>query len=262
MSTEAITLITGASSGIGVELARLFAADGSRIALVARRIDRLLVLAAELEEKHGVTVVPIEADLVERDAPARVLERLSEFTIDVVVNNAGFGLRGYAADLPVDRQLAMLDLNIRALTELTLRTLPGMIARGRGGILNVGSVAGFLPGPGMALYFATKAYVLNFSEAISEEARPHGVTVTALCPGPTPTEFQEVAGGPGHAGTIIRPLSALEVARAGYDGFRGGKTVVVPGFVNKTITELPRLFPRGLVRRLVGRGQKPRTGGH
>jgi short-subunit dehydrogenase len=254
MPSRPLTLVTGASSGIGLELARLFAADGDDIALVARRADRLEALAREIADRHGVTVLPIAADLADPAAPARILEELAGQgrAPDIVVNNAGFGLVGSAAKLPVDRQLQMIDVNVRALTELTLRTLPGMIERRRGGVLNVGSVAGFLPGPGMAIYFATKAFVLSFSEALAEEVRPHGVTVTAVCPGPTATEFQAVSGGRGSAGKIVPAMTGEEVAIIGHQGFRAGKTLVVTGGRNRIVAAaVPRLFPRSVLRKLV-----------
>jgi short-subunit dehydrogenase len=254
MPSRPLTLVTGASSGIGLELARLFAAEGDDVALVARRADRLEALAREIADRHGVTVLPIAADLADPAAPARILEELAGQgrAPDIVVNNAGFGLVGSAAKLPVDRQLQMIDVNVRALTELTLRTLPGMIERRRGGVLNVGSVAGFLPGPGMAIYFATKAFVLSFSEALAEEVRPHGVTVTAVCPGPTATEFQAVSGGRGSAGKIVPAMTGEEVAIIGHQGFRAGKTLVVTGGRNRIVAAaVPRLFPRSVLRKLV-----------
>ncbi len=254
MPSRPLTLVTGASSGIGLELARLFAADGDDIALVARRADRLEALAREIADRHGVTVLPIAADLADPAAPARILAELAGQgrAPEIVVNNAGFGLVGSAAKLPVDRQLQMIDVNVRALTELTLRTLPGMIERRRGGVLNVGSVAGFLPGPGMAIYFATKAFVLSFSEALAEEVRPHGVTVTAVCPGPTATEFQAVSGGRGSAGKIVPAMTGEEVAIIGHEGFRAGKTLVVTGGRNKVVAAaVPRLVPRSILRKLV-----------
>ena len=193
--TERVTLITGASAGIGTELARVFASHGHRVALVARRADRLTALAAEITAAGGAAPIVIPCDLVQPDAGDRIAEALAAAGVEVeyVVNNAGFGLFGRAVQRDRADQLDMITVNIRALTDLSLRFSDQLI-RHRGGLLNVGSIAGFLPGPGMAVYYATKAYVLSFTEAMRAELAPHGVRVTVLCPGPVPSEFQARAG--------------------------------------------------------------------
>jgi uncharacterized protein len=257
-----VTVVTGASTGIGAALARVFASNGHEVALVARREKEMVLLATELAVscKHKPHV--ITADLLRTDAPARIAHELLVRGLEpaIVVNNAGFGLHGAAAELDRAEQLAMLDLNVRALTDLSLRWIDG-IARHKGGILNVASVAGFLPGPGMAVYYASKAYVLSFSEALSRELAPHGVRVTTLCPGPVLTEFQSRAGIDGKPPSRLLGRTAQEVAQAGYDGFMAGKRLVIPGLGNKLVSSLPRFLPRGLVLRALesyqrGRGRR------
>src|ERR1039457_4961414 len=191
-------LITGASSGIGLELARCFAADGCRLVLLARNTEALETLAKELCQAHKIESLVLTADLSLPETPARIFKELQGrgIMVDVLVNNAGFGANGAFAGLPLQRQLEMIQVNITALTDLTGLFLPGMIERKRGGVLNVGSVAGFMSGPGMAVYFATKAFVLSFTEALAAELADKRLTVTALCPGPTATNFGNVARGP------------------------------------------------------------------
>ena len=188
-------LITGASFGIGLELAHLFARDGAELVLVARSRERLEALAGELRRAYGTSAHTLCEDLSDPAAPPRILDSVRErgFVIDVLVNNAGIGARGQFAALDLERQLAMLQVNLCALTHLSRLFLPPMLARRRGAILNVGSIAGFLPGPGMAVYYATKAYVLSFTEALAEEVRGSGVSVTLLAPGPTATGFARTA---------------------------------------------------------------------
>ena len=243
-----ITLITGASAGIGVELAREFARHGHALALVARRKDRLNALADELGASGGHKPIVIAADLFERNAVREIAQVLEAMGAEpqYVVNNAGFGLVGVAATLDRAEQLAMIDLNIRSLTELSLAFVDSM-ARHRGGLLNVGSMAGFLPGPGMAVYYATKAYVLSLSEALHSELKPRGVRVTVLCPGPVPTEFAARAGIKAGLAPGILTQSASKVARAGFHGLMRGKRVVVPGLVNKLVALAIRLIPTGLL---------------
>ena len=193
--TERVTLITGASAGIGAELARVFAAKGHRVALVARRTDRLTSLAGEITAAGGAAPVIIPCDLTQPDSGDKIAEALTAagVEVDYVVNNAGFGVFGRAVQRDRADQLDIIAVNIRALTDLSLRFSEQLI-RHRGGILNIGSIAGFLPGPGMAVYYASKAYVLSFSEALRAELAPHGVRVTVVCPGPVPSEFQARAG--------------------------------------------------------------------
>jgi short-subunit dehydrogenase len=254
-----VTVITGASSGIGSALARVFAANGHEVALVARREKEMVLLASELGAayKYRPHVIPI--DLQRSDAPARIAHELLGRGLEpaVVVNNAGFGLHGPAAELDRAEQLAMIDLNVRALTDLSLRWIDGIV-RHKGGILNVASVAGFLPGPNMAVYYATKAYVLSFTEALSRELEPRGVRVTVLCPGPVSTEFQARAGVSGKRPSWLLSKTAEQAAKAGYAGFMQGRRLVVPGFGNKLVTLLPRFLSRSTVLSTIQRYQSGR----
>ena len=247
--TKSVTLITGASAGLGVDFARQLAARGERLVLVARREDRLAALAAELGNSRALAI-----DLGEAGAAGRLMADLAAHGEQVacLVNNAGFGLAGRFAELDGARQRQMIDLNCGALTELAHAVLPGMIAARTGAILNVASIAAFQPGPGMAVYFATKAYVLSLSEALHEEVREYGVTVTALCPGPTATEFGEVAGWGGNP--LIDKLSATsaDVVRAGIAAMDKRRALVIPGLVNKVSAQGHRLLPRWLLRKVTG----------
>lgn len=254
--TERVTLITGASAGIGTELARVFASHGHRLALVARRADRLTKLAAEIEAAGGKAPIVISCDLVNSNCGDRIAEALAaaDVEIEYVVNNAGFGLFGKAVQRDRADQLDMIAVNIRALTDLSLRFSDQLI-RNRGGLLNVGSIAGFLPGPGMAVYYATKAYVLSFTEAMRAELAPHGVRVTVLCPGPVPSEFQARAGfRPGFDSAVLEVLPA-DVAQQAYRGFMANKRAVMPGLGIKIVPFLLRLFPRSFILGAVGRLQ-------
>ena len=259
--TERVTLITGASAGIGTELARVFASNGHRLALVARRADRLAALAAEIAAGGGTAPIVIVCDLEQPDAGDKIAAALAAEGVEVefVVNNAGFGLFGNAIELDRAEQLGIIAVNIRAMTDLSLRFSDQLI-RHRGGILNVGSIAGFLPGPGMAVYYASKAYVLSLSEALRAELAPCGVRVTALCPGPVPSEFQARAGyKPGFDSAILN-ISASDVARAGYRGLMANKRAVLPGLGIKIVPLLLRLFPRGFILWAVGHFQLRRRG--
>lgn len=250
--TERVTLITGASAGIGAELARVFAAKGHRVALVARREHRLTQLASELKGASGPPIV-IPCDLTQVDAGDKIEAalRAAGTEVEYVVNNAGFGLFGHAIKRDRAEQLNIIAVNIRALTDLSLRFSDQLI-KNRGGILNIGSIAGFLPGPGMAVYYATKAYVLSFTEALRGELAPHGVRVTVVCPGPVPSEFQARAGfNPGFDSTILN-VSAAEVARQGYEGLMANKRAVLPGIGIKMVPFLLRLFPRSFILAAVG----------
>ena len=254
--TERVTLITGASSGIGTELARLFASKGHRVALTARRADRLETLAGEIVAAGGAAPLIIPCDLEQPDAGDRIAAALAAAGVEVefVVNNAGFGLFGYAIELDRAEQLGIVAVNIRALTDLSLRFSDHLI-RHRGGILNVGSLAGFLPGPGMAVYYASKAYVLSFSEALHHEHAPRGVRVTTLCPGSVSTEFQARAGLKSGLEHKILKISALDVAQAGYRALMANKRAVLPGLGMKIVPFLLRLCPRGFIVAAVGRVQ-------
>jgi short-subunit dehydrogenase len=254
--TELVTLITGASAGIGTELARVFASKGHRVVLVARRADRLTKLAAEIVASGAAAPIVIPCDLEQPDAGDKIAAALATegAEVEYVVNNAGFGLFGNAIEIDRAEQLGMIAVNIRAMTDLSLRFSDHLI-RHRGGILNVGSIAGFLPGPGMAVYYASKAYVLSFSEALRGELAPRGVRVTTLCPGPVPSEFQVRAGfEPGFDSAILN-VSAADVAKAGYRGLMANKRAVLPGFGIKIVPLLLRLFPRGFILWAVGRFQ-------
>ena len=250
-----VTLITGASSGIGAELAHVFAENGHELVVVARREERLEALADAIAAKGGKRPTVLSLDLCRRDAVSKIAADLIVRGLEpeYVVNDAGFGLVGPAAGLDRDEQLAMIDLNIRALTELSLAFVESL-ARHRGGILNLASIAGFLPGPGMAVYYASKAYVLSFTEALHRELAKAGVRVTTLCPGPVATEFQSRAGM--RAGSIgetgILALSARRVAEIGYRGLMAGKRVVVAGAANRLALFFIRLVPNALLLPVVG----------
>jgi len=249
-TTRGTALVTGASVGIGRDLARLFAADGYSLVLVARDVAALEAVARELREKR-VNVDVIPADLSDPTSPQKIFDALhaSRTHIDVLVNNAGFGWHGSYASANLDRELAMIHVNITALAHLTRLFLPAMVAKGNGRILNVASVAGFLPGPYVAVYYATKAFVVSFSQAIAAELEGTGVTVTALCPGPTATEFHKRAKVANTAVFQANLMSSRSVALAGYQGMQKGRRIVVPGFKNKLLTIAVRLLPRGVILR-------------
>ncbi|MBR1285815.1 SDR family oxidoreductase [Bradyrhizobium sp. AUGA SZCCT0177] len=254
--TERVALITGASAGIGTELARVFASRGHRVALVARRADRLTALAAEITAAGGAAPIVIPCDLTQTGATDQIADALTAAGVEVeyVVNNAGFGVFGKAIQRDRADQLDMITVNIRALTDLSLRFADQLI-RHRGGLLNLGSVAGFLPGPGMAVYYASKAYVLSFTEAMRAELAPRGVRVTVVCPGPVPSEFQARAGfAPGFDSVILNVLPA-DVARQAYDGLMANKRAVLPGLGIKIVPFLLRFFPRSFILAAVGRFQ-------
>ena len=254
--TERVTLITGASAGIGTELARVFASHGHRVALVARRVDRLDALAGEITAAGHVAPIVIPCDLAQSDAGDRIAEALAAAgaEIEYLVNNAGFGVFGRAIQRDRADQLDIIAVNIRALTDLSLRFSDSLI-RNRGGILNMGSIAGFLPGPGMAVYYASKAYVVSFSEAMRAELAPQGVRVTVVCPGPVPSEFQVRAGfAPGFDSAILN-VSPADVAQQAYRGLMANKRAVLPGLFIKIVPFLLRLFPRSFILAAVGRFQ-------
>jgi len=247
-ASDHLCLITGASSGIGAALAREFARRGHPLVLTARREAELAALADSIAGWGGPRPAVIAADIGSGDGVASLAAELRArgLSISILVNNAGFGLLGDAASLDLAQQLAMVDLNTRALTDLTLRFIPDIV-RNKGGILNVASIAGFLPGPGMAVYHASKAFAVSFSEAMHQELKEDGVRVCALCPGPVPTQFFARAGIPRGYFPSFLARSAERVAREGYEGFMGGHRIVVPGFGNRVVTLLPRLLPRGLI---------------
>ncbi len=240
-----LALVTGASSGIGSALARELAGDGHNLVLTARRVAPMQALAAELEGR-GAAATVIAADLRRPGAAGELAETLAArgLEVEVLINNAGLGALGRFDRADPVRIGEMLSVNVVALTELTRLLLPGMVARGHGRIMLVASTAGFLPGPGMAVYFATKAYVLSLGEAIAQELRGTGVTVTTLCPGATATEFFAVAGS--EPGVMRRMMSAAEVARIGYRGLKGGRRVVVAGLHNQVLAIGSRLAPHAV----------------
>lgn len=254
-----ITLITGASAGIGAALAHTFASNGHGLMLVARREQRLHELADEIAGRGHPRPECVAADLERRDAVEQIAAAMARLDVEpaFVVNNAGFGLLGRAAALSRAEQLAMIDVNVRALTDVSLAFVDPL-ERHKGGILNVASVAAFLPGPYMAVYYATKAYVLSFSEALHWELAPRGIRVTALCPGPVPTEFQARAGFTGDSGTDILTQSAEQVAEDGYRALQQGRRVVVPGLMNHLTTSVARLIPRRFLMAAVGRYNRKR----
>jgi short-subunit dehydrogenase len=253
MNPRETVLITGASSGIGLELARCFAAEGSRLVLVARNKDALTQLAEELRQKHKVEVIVLPADLSLSEAPKQIFESLAaqKVSVDVLVNNAGFGLHGKFLEMPLSRQLEIIKVNVNALVELTGLFLPEMVQRRAGGILNVGSVAGFVPGPNLAIYYASKAFVQSFSEALAEELDGTGVSVTILCPGPTETNFGTVARGEKKRVVQSKKMAAREVAQIGHRAFRAKKVICVPGLPNRALIAITRFAPRSTVRRII-----------
>jgi short-subunit dehydrogenase len=255
MSKSEFVLVTGASSGIGLELAKCFAADQSHLVLVARNTAALEDLAAELRQRHGIRAEVIGADLARPESPQWIFDQVQGrgLSVDVLVNNAGFGLHGTFAELPLARQLEIIQVNNAALVALTGLFLPAMLARRHGGILNVGSVAGFLPGPRMAIYYASKAFVQSFSEALHEELRGSGLSVTNLCPGATDTNFSRVARSYQSRELQASKMSAADVAKSGFQAFRRNQCVHVPGMQNRVLAQLPRVLPRAVVRRAVGR---------
>ncbi len=246
-------LITGASSGIGAELAKQFAADSINLVLVARRQEPMKKLASGLKKEFNIQVDIFPADLTDAKARQNVFDSLRQrkITIDFLVNNAGFGDNGPFAECDWDKQQRMIELNITALSHLTRLFLPEMIKRKNGGILNVASTAGFLPGPNMSVYYATKAYVLSFSEALAEEVHSYGIKISALCPGPVKTEFQQTARIQ-NAFLFNNPLvlSAEKVARIGYVGFKHGKVINIAGIPFKIMMHSLRTSPRALTRKL------------
>jgi hypothetical protein len=254
-------LVTGASGGIGEDLARLFAEDGNDLVLVARSGDKLARLAEELAGQHSVSARVIVSDLGRAEAPREIYEELqrSGVHIDALVNNAGFGSYGLFAETDLGRELELLQVNVVALTHLTKLFLPAMLERRRGYVMNVASTASFQPGPLMAAYYASKAYVLNFSEALSNETSGAGVVVSALCPGPTETNFVAAAGMERSKLFDRALMSSRSVAEAGYRGLLAGRRVVIPGFRNALVARAVGFLPRGLVMNVVRGIQEKRA---
>jgi hypothetical protein len=258
MPDRKTALITGASFGIGLEFSRIFAREGYNLVLVARSADKLRQLASELEKAHGTRSLMLATDLSEPGAPAYVLDQTTraDIQVDVLVNNAGFGQYGLFAENDLEECLRQIQLNVTTLTHLTRLYLPAMIARKSGGILNVASTAAFQPGPLMAVYFATKAYVLHFSEALANELDGTGVSVTCLCPGPTATEFHKRANATGMRLLKFGSMDARTVAEDGYRGLVAGKPVVISGFKNWLVAQSVRFSPRRMVTAIARKTQE------
>ena len=255
-----VAVVTGASTGIGRDLAELLARDGYRLLLVARTAAVLERVAAQLAATYEVPCESFVADLARPDERERLAAHLATLPpVDVLINNAGIGVHGFFVETDLSRELQLIDLNVAALTHVTKIVLPDMVGRGSGRIMHVGSVASFVPGPLMAVYYASKAYALSFSEALSEELVGTGVTVTALCPGPTTTNFQAAAGihATAPAGGAP-PMPSMEVAEAGYRALLAGRRVLVPGTRNKIVVLANWLLPRRVLGRMVRRVQEKR----
>ena len=254
-------LITGGSAGIGLALAKCFAAHGHDLVLIARSRDTLEAAAGKIEGKYGVKVTTLVFDLSDPESPQKLFDLITGETIqvDFLINNAGFGLGGEFADTDIDKELDMIQVNVATVVHLTKLFLPAMIKRKEGRIMNLASTASFYPGPHASIYYASKAFILSFSEAIAEELRNTGVTVTALCPGPTHTEFAERSGTSNtrlFKQSIV--ASAEDVARFGYAAMMRGKRVAVPGIGNKFLIQADRLAPRRLVTLLTRKIQENR----
>jgi uncharacterized protein len=241
-------IVTGASGGLGLEFAKLLAADKHDLVLIARSADKLKAIAADLRDRHGVSVETLPLDLSQPGAAAAVFARVPE--CDILINNAGFATNGHFDEIPEERIREEVTLDVVTLTELTRAYLPAMRARGAGRVLNVASTSGFLPGPFMAVYYASKAYVVSFSQAIAEELRGTGVSVTCLCPGATATGFAERAHANGTRLFKLPIANAAEVARAGYRGMLRGQDLVIPSLFNKLVAVGARLTPRRLLLRV------------
>ena len=255
-----LAIVTGASAGLGLGFAEGLAARGHSLLLVARRADRLAELAVRLRARHGVAVDTLAVDLAEPGGVDSVIAAVGDLPVDVLVNNAGAGVRGPFATADRARQLAIVRLNCLALVELTHAVLPGMVARRSGGILNIASTAAFQPGPWLAVYYASKAFVLSFSEALHEEVLRQGVRVAALCPGPTRTEFADLAGM-GDSPLFDRFASdPANVVRDGLAALDANTAVKVSGAVNAALAASTRAIPRGLLRKITGALQKGRGG--
>jgi short-subunit dehydrogenase len=253
-------VVTGASSGLGVAFARLAAAEGRNVILIARSLPELERLAGDLDPS-GTSVVVLGLDLARPDAGDVIARELEARNLhcDILINNAGFGLFGEAAELDREQQLGIINVNTRAATDLMLRVLPAMVARGGGRILNVGSVAGFAPGPRMAVYFASKAYLVSLSQSLTQEVKGTGVTVTCLCPGPLRTPFLALAGASQtRLFKLLSKLDAEDVARAGWAAMKAGRTLCVPGAGNKVAIAAIRFLPRAAVLAILERLQRKR----
>ncbi len=254
MSTKTYTLITGASGGIGHDLAVLSAADGKNLVLVARSSAKLNELSERFRKDNNLDVIIVAVDLSTEAGVNKLISDISlkNIQVDTWINNAGFGDFGDFAAADLAKNMEMIRLNISALTQLSHFALQGMLKAGKGRIMNVASTAAFMPGPGMAVYYASKAYVLSFSEALTREVKGTGVTVTTLCPGPTDTSFATAAGlGKSLMHKMLPPATSMQVAKAGYNAMMKGKAIEIPGFTNKLSAMTPRFSPRGMVRNMM-----------
>jgi len=248
------TLITGASGGIGHELAILAGADNKNLILVARSVEKLDKLAATIRKNNKSDVITISVDLSNEAGVNKLITEITagNLQFDTLINNAGFGDFGDFAKADLDKNMEMIRLNVSTLTQLSHFALQGMLKAGGGRIMNVASIAAFMPGPGMAVYYASKAYVLSFSEALARELKGSGVTVTTLCPGPTDTSFATAAGlGKSLMHKMIPPATSMQVAKAGYKAMQKGKAIEIPGFMNKMSAISPRFSPRSMVRNMI-----------
>jgi short-subunit dehydrogenase len=264
-TSKQTALITGASGGIGLELAREFAKDGYNLVLVARSKEKLEQLAADFAKQYNISATVVAKDLAKASAPDELYNELKTqgIQIDALVNNAGFATYGKFVEIPLEKELQEMQLNMVTLTHLTKLFAKDMVARKNGKILNIASTAAFQPGPLMAVYYATKAYVLSFSEALANELEGTGVTVTVLCPGPTESGFQERAAMQEskliQKGGIAKMMTSEEVAAFGYQTSKRGQVTAIPGLMNQVGTVLPRFLPRRAVTRII-RGMQERTG--
>ncbi len=245
-------LITGATTGIGYELAKLYAKEGNNLILVARDEDRLSEVKEELD-LYNIKVYILPLDLSEDNSCEKVLDFVNKknLSVDILINNAGIGSFGYLSEIEIEKELKLIDVNIRALTELTKMFLPTMISHGEGGIMNVASTAAFCAGPKMATYYASKSYVLNFTEALYEELKGSEIKVSCLCPGPVKTSFQEKSGIKKNEAAKKALMTPKEVAEIAYKDFKKGKLIIIPGFKNKLIILLNKLIPRALSRKII-----------
>ena len=254
-------LITGASGGLGEAFVNLLAGEGYELMIAARNSDQLHRVAGLAVTRFTAKVSPVVIDLSRHDAGEIIAREMAarQFSPDVVINNAGFGKLGNATSIARSDQLNMVDLNVRCVTDLTLRFLPDMLKRGRGGVLNVASMAGFMPGPYMAVYYASKNYIVSFSQALSAELKGTGVTVSTLCPGVVSTGFQARAGMTGSWLTkLVRPTPIEGVVEAGWEGFKRGERIIVPGTVNRVLAPLARIAPHSIVLPAIAYLQRPR----
>ncbi len=254
MTKKSYTLITGASGGIGYDLAILAAADGKNLVIVARTSDKLNQLAETIRKNNKSEVISIASDLSDEEGVNKLISEITakNIHIDTLINNAGFGDFGDFANADLSKNMEMIRLNISALTQLSHFALQGMMKAGKGRIMNVASTAAFMPGPGMAVYYASKAYVLSFSEALTRELKGSGVTVTTLCPGLTDTSFASAAGiGKSLMHRMLPPATSMMVAKAGYKAMMKGKAIEIPGFMNKLSAITPGFTPRGMVRNMI-----------